>query len=80
MRHGYLIELKYIPRSEYSETLKQEKIADAEDQLRKYADDEHLKKQTQGYTLTRLILVYKGWELVYDSEVSSETSPLLGSD
>ncbi len=57
MRHGYLIELKYIPRSEYSETLKQEKIADAEDQLRKYADDEHLKKQTQGYTLTRLILV-----------------------
>ncbi len=69
VRHGYLIEMKYIRRSEYTETLKQKKIRQAEDQLKKYADDEKLQKLTQGYTLKRLILIYRGWELVHDSEV-----------
>jgi len=69
MQYGYLIEMKYISRSAYTDTLKQEKIKQAEDQLRKYADDEKFKKLTHGYTLRRLILIYKGWELVHDSEV-----------
>ena len=69
MQYGYLIEMKYIGRGECSETLKQEKIAAAEGQLRKYADDENLKRITAGYTLRRLILVYRGWELVCDAEV-----------
>ncbi len=71
MKYGYLIEMKYISRSEYSESLKQKKISEAETQLRKYAGDEKLKKLTKDYTLRMLILVYKGWELVYDSEVTS---------
>ncbi|MCP4349684.1 MAG: hypothetical protein GY795_29745 [Desulfobacterales bacterium] len=69
MKYGYLVEMKYITRSEYTETLKQEKIREAEEQLRKYADDEKLKKLVAGYTLRRLVLVFKGWELVYDSEI-----------
>ena len=69
VRHGYLIEMKYIRRSEYTETLKLKKIRQAEEQLKKYADDEKLQKLTQGYTLKRLILIYRGWELVHDSEV-----------
>ncbi|MCP4107253.1 MAG: hypothetical protein GY749_17210 [Desulfobacteraceae bacterium] len=73
MKYGYLIEMKYITRSEYTETLKQEKIREAEEQLRKYAGDEKLKKLAEGYTLRRLVLVFKGWELVYDSEIDLPT-------
>lgn len=70
MKYGYLIEMKYITRKEYTDALKQEKIRQAEEQLQKYADDEKLKKLTRGYTLRRLILIYKGWELVHDSEIT----------
>jgi len=69
MQYGYLIEMKYIPRSAYTEALKQDKISEAEDQLKNNADDEKFLKLTQSYTLKRLILIYKGWELVHDSEV-----------
>ncbi len=69
MKYGYLIEMKYITRGEYSDPLKQEKIKQAEKQMQKYADDEKLKKMTRSYTLRRLVLIYKGWELVHDSEV-----------
>ncbi|MCP4104799.1 MAG: AAA family ATPase [Desulfobacteraceae bacterium] len=72
IKYGYLIEMKYIKRSEYSEAMKHEKIRQAENQLQKYANDEKLKKLTRDYTLKRLILIYKGWELVHDSEMISE--------
>ncbi len=74
VKYGYLIEMKYITRDKYTEKIKQKEIGDAEVQLRKYADDEKLKKLTQGYTLRRLILVFKGWELVYDSEIDPPES------
>ncbi len=69
MRFGYLMELKYITRAEYGERVLEEKIADAEAQLRKYAEDERLQKMTMGYALKRVVLVYNGWELAYCSEV-----------
>ncbi|RLC19492.1 MAG: hypothetical protein DRI57_07090 [Deltaproteobacteria bacterium] len=64
MRYGYLIEMKYVTRSEYTEEVKLEKIRQARDQLRKYANDDKLSKLSQAYTLVRVILVYRGWELV----------------
>jgi hypothetical protein len=44
IKYGYLIEMKYVRRSEYTEEVRQEKIRQAQDQLRKYADDDKLKK------------------------------------
>ncbi|MDM8515695.1 AAA family ATPase [Desulfobacterales bacterium HSG16] len=73
MKYGYLIELKYISRSESLATKLEKKlkriISDATRQLKKYADDELMKKRSEGYTLKKLILVYQGWELIYSSEV-----------
>lgn len=69
MPFGYLIELKYVPRSEFKESLLQKKIKSAKDQLRKYANDERVKKIAQKVTLKKLVVVYKGWELVYQEEV-----------
>ena len=55
-------EMKYVTRSEYTEEVKLEKIRQARDQLRKYANDDKLRKLSQTYTLVRVILVYRGWE------------------
>lgn len=68
MGFDYLIELKYIKRSEfYAETL-QEKVSEAETQLRKYANDPRIVAVARQTTLKSLILVYRGWELVYRDE------------
>lgn len=69
MRFGYLIELKYIPRGEFSDQTLQEKIKEAAAQLQKYSDDDRLKKISGGYELKKLALIYHGWEPAHASEV-----------
>jgi hypothetical protein len=68
MRFAYLIELKYIPRSKFTDALLQEKIRSAEEQLEKYAKDDRVKKFSQTLSLKKLVLIYKGWELIYREE------------
>jgi hypothetical protein len=51
-----LIELKYIKRGEFSESVLQSKIKEAEDQLKRYSPGENERA---------VIVVYHGWELVY---------------
>ncbi len=68
MPFGYLIELKYLPRSEFSDDALQKTIAAAAEQLQRYAGDTRLREMAQRVTLKRLILVYNGWELVYREE------------
>ncbi|MFN8486709.1 MAG: AAA family ATPase [Caldilineaceae bacterium] len=65
MKFGYLLELKYIARSEYNEAKLKEKIAEAAEQFKKYAHDERIRKVREQTTVICLILVYNGWELVY---------------
>jgi len=72
MRFGYLIELKYIPRSEFSSAKLQEKIAEAETQLARYADDRRIQQIAARVTLKTVVLVYNGWELVYRQELAKE--------
>ncbi|CAN2049106.1 AAA family ATPase [Candidatus Magnetomoraceae bacterium gMMP-13] len=68
MGFAYLIELKYISRGKYSETRLKKEIKQAEAQINQYADSERIRK-TQGNTeLKKIILIYKGWELVYREE------------
>ena len=51
-----MIELKYIPRSKFSQKLLDEKIANAKKQLEQYAVQEN----EMG-----VIVVFNGWEMVY---------------
>jgi hypothetical protein len=65
LEYSYLIELKYLTRSEYCEDKFQEKIREAQEQLDRYAASDRIKSSVGSTQLIRIILVYKGWELDY---------------
>ena len=63
LRHGFLIELKYIKRSEAPAV---RAIADdAERQLRRYLADERLRKAYPAVRFSGLAVVFHGWEMVF---------------
>lgn len=68
MKFGYLIELKYISRSDFSEDKLNTKIAEAQTQLARYATDARIQAVASKVTLKKLALIYNGWELVYREE------------
>jgi hypothetical protein len=68
MCFGYLIELKYLARSEYSADKLQEKIDEASAQFKRYANDARIRNMAAQLPLKCLTLVYHGWELVYRAE------------
>jgi hypothetical protein len=70
MQFGYLVELKYIPRNEFTKAKLLEQIAEAEGQLVRYANDPRVQPVSGRVTLKKLVLVYNGWELVYREEWS----------
>ncbi len=67
--YGYLIELKYIPRQKFTEAHLAETITEAKSQLRKYRADSRIVAMAENVTIKCLILVFHGWELVYQDEV-----------
>ncbi|MEA3350845.1 MAG: AAA family ATPase [Chloroflexota bacterium] len=69
MQFGYLIELKYIPRGEFSEEKMEAQIAEAKEQLEQYASDERVQDTFQDVALKKLVLVYNGWEMVHREEI-----------
>ena len=71
VKYGYVIELKYIPRGVFTPARLTEAVAQAEEQLRRYAEVARLNAMRTQVTLKSLVLVYKGWELVYRAEASS---------
>ncbi len=70
MKYGYLLELKYIKRGEYSEETKVRKIEEARKQLNQYKDDARLQSINDKITLKKIILLFSGWEMVYMEEVA----------
>ena len=77
VRRGYLIELKYLKRSERvqrSGTLDEAGVAaaaaDAKAQLARYLADERLARQFPGVRFTGLVVVFHGWELAYCEAVT----------
>lgn len=74
MRYGYLIELKYIPRNEFDDKRLKKEIGDAETQLQRYANDERIRAVASQVPIKKLVLVYKGWELVYQAEWTAKTN------
>ena len=72
MRYGYLIELKYISRGDFSDNTLQKTIQEAAVQVDQYAGDARLQEIAQQVTLKKVIIVYNGWELVYREEIEED--------
>ncbi len=65
LRHGFLIELKYLKRGEdASETKVQAVVEDALEQLRRYLADERLARAYPSVQFTGLAVAFHGWEMV----------------
>ena len=74
LRRGYLIELKYVRRSDPLDADRLDETARAADrQLRRYLADDRLARQYPAVRFVGLILVFHGWELVRCDAV--ETTP-----
>ncbi|KPA12771.1 hypothetical protein MHK_007022, partial [Candidatus Magnetomorum sp. HK-1] len=56
LEYSYLIELKYISKSDYSENKQQQKIKDAQDQLDQYAASDRVKNSIGNTQLKKIIL------------------------
>ena len=66
LRVGYLIELKYLKRSEPAgEARVAAAVSEATAQLRRYLADERLARQFPGVRFVGLAVVFHGWELAY---------------
>ena len=69
LRHGYLIELKYLKRSQRTESADAAGVAaavgEATAQLERYLADERLARQFPGVRFIGLIVVFHGWEMVF---------------
>ena len=66
LRVGYLIELKYLARSEPADEASVAAAVDAATaQLRRYLVDERLERQFPGVRFVGLAVVFHGWELAY---------------
>ena len=77
LRRGYLIELKYLKRSERfrrSEPADEAGVAaaaaEATAQLRRYLADERLARQFPAVRFTGLAVVFHGWEMVFCDAVA----------
>ena len=65
LRHGYLIELKYLKRGEDASKAKvQAVVENAHDQLRRYLADDRLAQAYPSAQFTGLAVVFHGWEMV----------------
>ena len=64
LRHGYVVELKYLKRSDDDEALVNSALEAAKDQLGRHLADERLARQHPTVRFTGIALVFRGWELV----------------
>ena len=70
MRHGFVIELKYVPRGPQAKAQGPANAAEAVAQLRRYLADGRLARRYPDAEFTGVALVFRGWELVRTDEVT----------
>ena len=78
LRHGYVIELKYLKRGRDGDALARSTLGAAKEQLRGYLADERLARQHPSIRFTGLALVFRGWELVAAEAVDGAGAPPVG--
>ena len=67
--HSYILELKYIPMSDYTEEKAAEQWEDAVEQINGYAVAPRVEALRQGTQMHKIIMQFCGWELVRMEEV-----------
>jgi hypothetical protein len=67
VRHGYLIELKYVKRDEWSDERGHTELQATARQLRQYSNDPRVSRNQH---LTCVALIFCGWELKLAEEIS----------
>ncbi len=76
IRYGYVIELKYLKRSDTVDEQRIAEVADkAESQLQGYLADARLAQQFPEVRFTGLAIVFHGWEMVHSSAVHLDAAP-----
>lgn len=80
MRHAYLIELKYLSRSEDSPAKREQLLEEGRAQLRHYAGDARIGAQLGEAELHPIVLLYSGWELVQREAVALDPVALFCVD
>ena len=73
MRHGFVIELKYLRRDPQAEEQVRAKATEAAAQLRRYLSDGRLTRRYPDVQFRGLALVSRGWELAHGEEVTADT-------
>ena len=67
--HSYILELKYISKSEYSEEKADKQWAEAVEQINGYAVAPRVEALRQGTQMHKIIMQFCGWELVRMEEI-----------
>ena len=81
LRYGYVIEMKYLPRSATQAQVAAQaaaaaaQAAAAEAQARRYLTDRRLARRHPEAAFKGLALVFRGWELVHGAEVRGAEVP-----
>ena len=71
LRHGYVIEVKYLKREESGAAKLAAALESATKQLRGYLADGRLAKQHPSVQFTGLALVFRGWELAHSEAIDT---------
>ena len=67
--HSYILELKYIPKSDYKEEKAEKQWVEAVEQINGYAVAPRVEALRQGTQMHKIIMQFCGWELVRMEEV-----------
>ena len=69
LRHGYVVEIKYLKRDDAGDVQSAAALDAATEQLRGYLADDRLAKQYPAVQFTGLALVFRGWELLHSEAI-----------
>ena len=74
MLHSYIIEFKYVKNSE-PDALVEAKRQEAIEQANRYAETELVRSSVGHTTLHKIVMVYKGMEMVVCEEIGQQSLP-----
>ena len=69
LSHSYILELKYLAKSDYTEAAAQMQWNEATEQINRYAVAPRVEALRQGTQLHKIIIQFCGWEAVRMEEV-----------
>ena len=67
--HSYILELKYLPKADYTEEKAAKQWAEAVEQINGYAVAPRVEALRQGTRMHKIIMQFCGWELVRMEEI-----------